>query len=227
MDWAFPPIVKSRREGQRDIVRNLSRRHQKAGSDLPSSPPSMLCIFIFEICCNTLHNELHAGNGHTVPQGLVTGGIRSGWDVCPPIRKTLQPLALKGCQAANQVYLVDDAFIVADILVADSLVIRTNQGTDGILIGLHDQIGGILMLSGAFCADHMVFLKGIRPLSGKDCMAIHGCQRIGNILLIPKPIPTVQGLAVNGISNDAVDIGALPNERTIITPSSSPGRDGW
>ena len=118
----------------------------------------MLGIFIFEICGNTLHDELHAGNGHAVPQSLVSCGIRSGWDVCPPVRETLQALALKGCQAANQVYLVDDAFIVADILVADSLVIRANQGTDGILIGLHDQIGGILMLSGTFGADHMVFL---------------------------------------------------------------------
>ena len=115
----------------------------------------------------------------------MTGRIRSGWDVCPPIRKTLQALARKGCQPANQVYLVDDAFIVADILVADSLVIRTNQGTDGILIGLHDQIGGILMLSGAFGADYMVFLKGIRPLPRKDGMAIHGCKGVGKILLIP------------------------------------------
>ena len=84
MDWTFPPIVKSRREGQRDIVLNLSRRHQKAGSDEPASPPSVLGIFIFEICSNTLHDELHAGNGHAVPQGLVTGGIRSGWDVENP-----------------------------------------------------------------------------------------------------------------------------------------------
>ena len=124
----------------------------------------MLGIFIFEICGNTLHDELHAGNCHTVPQRLVAGRIGSGWDVCPPVRETLQPLALKGCQAANQIHLIDDALIVADILVADSLVIRTNQGTGGILIGLHDQIGGILMLSGTFGADYMVFLKGIRPL---------------------------------------------------------------
>ena len=124
----------------------------------------MLGIFIFQVCGNSLHDELHARYGHAVPQGLVTGGIRSGWDVCPPVRETLQPLALKGCQAANQIHLIDDALIVADILVADSLVIRTNQGADSILIGLHDQIGGILMLSGTFGADYMVFLKGIRPL---------------------------------------------------------------
>lgn len=58
----------------------------------PDSPPA----FASQDDCDSPHNVLHAGDGHTVPQCLVTGGIRSPWDVCPPVRETLQTLALKG-----------------------------------------------------------------------------------------------------------------------------------
>ena len=121
--------MKSRRKGrkQRDVVGVCLRCHQRAGSDSPSSPPSAFLIFVLQECGYTLHDELDTWDGHAVPQGFVTGRIRGGWDVCPPVRETLQPLALKGRQAANQVDIADDALIVADILVTDPLMIGSNQ----------------------------------------------------------------------------------------------------
>ncbi len=85
-----------------------------------TSPPAFL---LSQHCSNPLHNVVHAWNRHTVPQGFVSGGIRSTRYVCPPIGKTLQTLALKGCQAANQIDVIHDALIIADILVADALMI--------------------------------------------------------------------------------------------------------
>ena len=87
------------------------------------SPPFPDFIFKFKNYCQSLHDELHAGDRHTVPQRFVAGRIGSGWDVCPPVRKTLQALALKGRQAANQIDPMHYTLIVVDILVVDALMV--------------------------------------------------------------------------------------------------------
>ena len=119
------PIVESRRKGMKrsGIGGHYLSCHWEAGCYVTALPPSVLCFFNLQYSCDALHNELYTGDGHTVAQGFVTGRIRCGWDVCPPIWETLQTLALKRCQAANQVDSTDNALIIVYILIADSLMV--------------------------------------------------------------------------------------------------------
>ena len=179
-------------------------------------------VLVQEYCRNSPHDVLHAGDRHTVAQGFVTGGIRSPWDVCPPIRETLQTLALKGRQAANQVGTVQDALIVTHILVTDALVIRANQCANRFLVGLHHQIGGILMLPSALRAGNLIFREHVHPLAAVDGVAIHGRQGVGDAFLIAAAVPSILRLTVNDIANDTVNGGILLYQRNIVPSRSAP-----
>lgn len=182
----------------------------------PAPPPAHLPQYQGD----SLQNELHAWYGHTVAKGFVTGGIGSGWDVCPPVWETLQTLTLKGRQAANQVCVVHDALVVADILVAYPLVVGANQRSNRLLVGLNHQICGLLVLAGAFGADYSILSECIHPLAAVDRM-ITSRDRIGDVLLTAQ---AVFRLPVNGIAGDTVDFWSSFHQGNIVPTCTTPGR---
>jgi len=116
-----------------------------------------------------------------------------------------------------------NALIVADILIADALMIRPNQRANRILIRLRYQICGILVLPGAFRTDHFVLCEHIHPLATEDCVVICCRQGIGNVFLIPDPITAVLRLTVNGISDNTVNGRILLlHQRHIIATRAIP-----
>ena len=104
--------------------------------------------------------------------------------VCPAVWETLQALALKGRQAADEKSRlgsrwINDALALADVLIAGPFLISPAQRPHCFLIQL------------------------------RDCVMVSSCQGICNVLLISDPITAVLGLTINGIANDTVN-GRIP-----------------
>lgn len=97
-------------------------------------------------CGNPTHDELHTGYRHTVAQRFISGRVRCTGDICPSIRKALQALTLQRCQASDEIGI-------------------------GFRL-LANEIGGVLMLAGALCADYAVLTEIIHTLAAVDCMMI-------------------------------------------------------
>ena len=105
------------------------------------------------------HQKIHTRTRNTISEGFVASGVGSIRDVCEKIRKSLQSLTFQRREAPYQIDALDHAFILVYILIVDSLVITVTKGSNLILIGLHDQISCIFMLSGALSANDIISLK--------------------------------------------------------------------
>ena len=68
-----------------------------------------------------------------------------------------------------------------------------------------NEIGSVLILTGALGAEYLTVLELIHTLTGIDAVAIRGGQGIGNIPLPAEAVSTVLWLAVNGVARDADD----------------------
>lgn len=68
-----------------------------------------------------------------------------------------------------------------------------------------NEIGGVLMLTGALGTEYLTVLELIHTLTGIDAVAIRGGQGIGNIPLPSKAVAAVLRLAVNGVARNADD----------------------
>ena len=99
-----------------------------------------------DFCGDPTHDELHTGDRHTVAQRFISGRVRCTGDICPSIRKALQALTLQRCQASDEIGI-------------------------GFRL-LANEIGGVLMLAGALCADYAVLTEIIHTLAAVDCMMI-------------------------------------------------------
>ena len=93
---------------------------------------------------NPLHQKHDAGNGDRIAERLIAGRIGRIRDIRPSVRKALQPLALQRDQTANKL---------------DRLL--------QLLHHIHNEVGRILMLPGAFCRSNMIRTKRIDSLTGK------------------------------------------------------------
>ena len=143
---------------------------------------------------HSIDNIINARKGNTVAQCFVPGRVGSVWEIRPVIREALEPFTLQRGQTADQVGAFDDALVLAHILVVDSLVIREAQGANGLLVRLHHQVGGILVLPCTFGADHIVLLKHIHPLTAEYRMAVGGCQGVYDTSSWqPMPLPPFSG----------------------------------
>ncbi len=76
-------------------------------------------------------------------------------------------------------------------------------------IWFYDQIRCVFRLPGALRAGNIITLEFIHALPRKNCVPIHGCERIGKVFLIACPIAAVLRLAVDHIADDAVDFVGL------------------
>ena len=129
-------------------------------------------LYLPKSCGDPPHDELHTGDRHTVAQRFISGRVRCTGDICPSIRKALQALTLQRCQASDEIGI--------------SFRLLANE------------IGGVLMLAGALCADYAVLTEIIHTLAAVDCMMISGRQRICDVPLISDPVAAVLWLPVNG-----------------------------
>ena len=101
-------------------------------------------------------------------------------------------------------------------------MVRANQCANRFLIGLHYQIRGILMLPYAFCAGNFILCEHVHPLAAIDGMAIHGCQGVGDALLIAAAVPAVLRLSIDDVADNAVNGGILLYQRNIVPSRSAP-----
>jgi len=120
-----------------------------------------------------MQNELNAGDRHAVAQRFIPCAVGCIRDIRPAIGEALEPFALQRRQAADEAGAFHDAFILADELIVDALVVAVADGAHRLLIGrLADEIGGILVLPCALGAGNLIILENIHTLSGKDCVMI-------------------------------------------------------
>ena len=120
----------------------------------------MLCD-VSQYRCHTVDDEIDTGNGNAVAQCFVPTRVGSIRDIRLVIREPLEPFTLQRGQAADQIDTFDDALVLAYILVIDPLVVGKAEGTHGLLVWLHHQVSGILVLTCAFGADYIVLLEHI------------------------------------------------------------------
>lgn len=104
-------------------------------------------------------------------------------------------------------------------------MIGANQCANRFLIGLHYQIGGILVLPGALRAGNFILREHIHPLAAVDGVAIHSCQGVGDALLIAAAVTAILRLTVDDVANDAVDGRILLNQRDIVPSRPAACRD--
>ena len=104
-------------------------------------------------------------------------------------------------------------------------MIGANQCANRFLIGLHYQIGGILVLPGALRAGNFILREHIHPLAAVDGVAIHSCQGVGDALLIAAAVTAILGLTVDDIADDAVDGSILLYQRDIVPSRTTACRD--
>ena len=91
----------------------------------------------------------------------------------------------QGSQTANQVCTFDYALVPSHILVANTFVVSKAKSTNGLLIRLYHQVGGILVLPCAFGTDHIVLPEHFYPLYHKYCNIILAfCHAQCNIFLL-------------------------------------------
>ena len=118
-------------------MESYSQNSTKKLCETEAKPPRQL--YRPKGCGNPTHDELHTGYRHTVAQRFISGAVRSIRDVRPAIRKALQALTL-----------------------------QRSQTTDKIGIGfclLANEIGGILVLTGALRADNTILTEVIHTLA--------------------------------------------------------------
>lgn len=97
-------------------------------------------------CGDPTHDELHTGDRHAVTQRFIPRAVRSTRDICPAIRETLQTFTLQRSQASDEIGI-------------------------GFCL-LANEIGGILVLTGALRADYTVLTEVIYTLAAVDRMMI-------------------------------------------------------
>ena len=95
-------------------------------------------------CGDPTHDELYAGYRYAVAQCFISGAVRSTGDLCPAIRKALQTFTLQRRQAADEIGI--------------GFCLLTNE------------IGGILVLTGALRADNTILTEVIHTLAAVDCV---------------------------------------------------------
>lgn len=92
------------------------------------------------------HNELYTGYRHTVAQRFITGTVRSTGYICPAVREALQSFTLQRSKTTDE------------------------MGTGFCLLA--NEIGGILVLTGALGTCHIIMPKVIHTLAAVDRMMI-------------------------------------------------------
>ena len=125
-------------------MESYSPNSTKKLCETEAKPPRQL--YCPKGCGDPTHDELHTGYRHAVAQRFISGAVRSTGYICPAIRKALQALTL-----------------------------QRSQTTDKIGIGfclLANEIGGILVLTGALRADNTILTEVIHTLAAVDCVMI-------------------------------------------------------
>jgi len=174
-----------------------------------------------------LHEILHTGHRDTVAERLIPGGVRCAGEIRPSGRIPLEQLAFRRDQPANEQRPNDDQFVLSDILAVWPFVVAARQRPNRILIcWLANQICCVLVLSGALRRDNIGFLEFIHPLSGEDRVVVCSGQGVGQLHLEADPVPTVLGLAVNGIAGDADGLRLLQHQTGVVPPGPHPGGHG-
>ena len=125
-------------------MESYSPNSTKKLCEMEAKPPRQL--YPSKGCGDPSHDKLYAGYRHTVAQRFITGTVRSTGYIRPAIRKALQTFTLQRSQAANEIGI-------------------------GFRL-LANEIGGVLMLAGALCADYAVLTEIIHTLAAVDCMMI-------------------------------------------------------
>lgn len=103
------------------------------------SVQALFVFFLFQKISHPPEKILHTGDGDAVAQSPVPGGVRGSRKIRPAIGKTLEALAFQRCQAADEM---------------------------GRVCRMEDQIGGVLVLSGALGAGGLILSKTVCPLAG-------------------------------------------------------------
>ena len=68
---------------------------------------------------DTTENKIHTRYRYAISKSFITGTVRGTRDICPVIRKTLQPFTLQRRQPPDQFPVLNNTFIFADILIID------------------------------------------------------------------------------------------------------------
>ena len=133
-------------------------------------------------------NVFHTGDGYRIAQRLVPGGIGRAGNIRPAVREALEPFTFQRGQAADEKSSFFYTLLSAHMLVVGIVLIAAGQRAGDLMV---DEVGGVLVLSGALGAGHAVALEDVHPLAAEYRMAVSGGQRIGDLLLTAKPIPAV------------------------------------
>ena len=132
------------------------------------------CLFDHaENCGDALQDEGYAGDRHAVAQRFIPCAVGCIRDIRPAIGEALEPLTFQRSQAADEVGMLYDAFVLADELIVDAFVIGIADGSHRLLIGwLTDEVGGILVLPSALRAGNIIGFECIHALASIDRMPI-------------------------------------------------------
>ena len=137
-----------------------------------------LLLHLAQKISDTTENKIHTRYRYAISKSFITGTVRGTRDICPVIRKTLQPFTLQRRQSPDQFPVLNNTFIFADILIINPLMICISNGSYRILIRLTHQIRSILMLSGTLSRCYPILQKFITSLAAclsGSCSSISVC----------------------------------------------------
>ena len=165
-----------------------------------------LLLHLAQKISDTTENKIHTRYRYAISKSFITGTVRGTRDICPVIRKTLQPFTLQRRQSPDQFPVLNNTFIFADILIINPLMICISNGSYRILIRLTHQIRSILMLSGTLSRCYPILQKFITSLAAEHCMTVCARKSLGYIRLASQTISSILYFPINDISGNTITL---------------------